>query len=349
MPRPIFKDISVQKEFDSKGFVIVNYIEKDQVKELLDFYNENLPGEDNSQGFHISLEESESSKVKLISDKIHSVMSVALEDHFDQCKVFIASYLVKEPGDRFVVPPHQDWSCTKEPEFLSVHVWTPLMHVDSSNGALGVIHGSNKFFNYPRVSPSPQSINPLEKHAFKLLKFVDVKELEPGQALIYDSATLHASFPNLSDKPRVAVGIGVMAKEAPMYHYYQNPLSESDEVLVYKVDRDFYHHYNNPLLSKYYDNGQILSDLELVDRIKRNLPNPSETELEQMVMQVESNNSYPQIEDRFKHLFSELEQNGILKEEKIGLVLSDNKDTRTFRETYTVSNILAEIRHRLNG
>ena len=352
MERPIFKDDKIQEQFNQNGFVIVDFIDQTKVDELLGYYHSNLPEQGNNQGFHVSLDESDPERVKVISEKIVSVMKDGLATHFDRCKIFTASYVVKEPGPQFIVPPHQDWTFTKEPEFCSLTVWTPLLDVNAENGGLGVIDGSNNFFTYPRSSPSPQSRSPLTDHVFNLFPYIQVKELKAGQALIFDNRTIHASPPNMSDSPRIGVGIGVMAEEAPLLHYYQDPTKEEEELIVYNVDEEFYYKYNNALLAGRFDASEKLNELEFVQTVKRSLPNLTKEGLEEMILSVDTNSYQEDLVERLKHLYpqeTKRVQAELAEEAAKQEATEDWVDDRTFFQKYTIPNILAEIRHRLKN
>ena len=349
MQRHIFKDAQKQADFEKNGFVIVDFIGKNEIKDLLDYYHLEVKNESSDHGFHVSLDGSEPEGVETISKKIASVMTQGLEQYFDRCKIFTASYVVKEPGPQFIVPPHQDWSFTQEPEFCSLTVWTPLLDVDANNGGLGVIEGSNRFFHYSRSSPSPQSRSPLTDHVFDLFPYIKVKELKAGQALIFDNRTIHASPPNMSEQVRIGVGIGVMAEEAPILHYYQNPNKEEEELLVYKVDEEFYYRYNNELLGRHFDEGQVLGDLELLRTESRVLPLLSKEIIDKTILSVPTNAYQHDLVERLKHLYPQHGSNDKSQKEEVDKPVEDLVDDRTFFQKYTIPNILAEIRHRIKN
>lgn len=349
MLRHIFKDAQKQADFEKNGFVIVDFIGDSEIEDLLAYYHSEVKNEISDQGFHVSLDGSDPENVKTISKKIVSVMTRGLAQHFDRCKIFTASYVVKEPGPEFIVPPHQDWSFTQEPEFCSVTVWTPLLDVDANNGGLGVIDGSNGFFHYSRSSPSPQSRSPLTDHLFDLFPYIKVKELKAGQALIFDNRTIHASPPNMSESARIGVGIGVMAEEAPILHYYQNPKSESEELLVYKVDEEFFYQYNNDLLGKNFDGGKVLNGLKLFRTESRVLPELSKEIIDETIRSIPTNAYQHDLVERLKHLYPNHGAEVGLHKEESNLQPKEVIDDRTFFQKYTIPNILAEIRHRIKN
>ena len=165
--------------------------------------------------------------------------------------------MVKESNPRGVVPPHQDWTFVDETRFRSFNVWTPLVDVDIDNGALGVIHGSYRFFgNRLRGSPSPQCKSVISDHLITLFPFLDVKPLRAGEAIIFDNATIHGSPPNTSGKERLATGLVVTRAEAELCHHYQLPNTDPPEIETYAVDRRFFMRYGNEALSRLFNTGK---------------------------------------------------------------------------------------------
>jgi ubiquinone/menaquinone biosynthesis C-methylase UbiE len=155
------------------------------------------------------------------------------------------------------VPPHQDWTFVDETRFRSFNVWTPLTDVDLDNGALGVIHGSHRFFgNQLRVSPSPQCRSLTSDHLVTLFPFLDVKPLHAGQAIVFDNATIHGSPPNITDVARIATGLVVTHAEAELCHHYQLPNTDPPEIETYAIGRQFFMQYGNEALSRLFDAGE---------------------------------------------------------------------------------------------
>ncbi|MBS10762.1 MAG: hypothetical protein CME19_04060 [Gemmatimonadetes bacterium] len=100
---------------------------------------------------------------------------------------------------------HQDYGYHyKEflyPKFVSVML--ALDPATKKNGCLRVVPGSNKLGRLEHLQSGSQLITDPERLALVLKEMDEVHcELEPGDAMFFDGNILHASAPNVSDRPR---------------------------------------------------------------------------------------------------------------------------------------------------
>ncbi len=347
--RNIFKDPKHQAQYHEKGYVLLPTLEKNEVEKLLSYYKKQEFDNKIEAGFHISLDNQNKELVKEVGQTIKDVLVPKTKDIFDDCQVFTASYVIKEPGLQNIVPPHQDWTFVDENEFCSLTVWTALVDVTEQNGALGVIPGSHKTFNHKRSSPSPQSKSPLADHIFTLFPFIEIVEMKAGETLIFDNRLIHASPPNLSDQARIAVGIGVTQSEAQLKHFYQNP--QSGKLEEYDVDQSFYPWFNNKRLSDFFDAGKSLEGLKKVNEIDRIVPDLSKEEMEALVLKLEGVEYNRAFMERLAKLFNYSldgeKQAENQQEERQSVV--EWKDERTFLQKYSPGNIVREVSWRIKG
>ena len=346
--RNIFKNSELQKQFDKDGFVVLPLLESNEVNKLLDYYkNQNFDNKIEA-GFHISLDNQNQDLVKEVGSKIKEVLVPKTTDLLDDCKVFTASYVIKEPGLQNIVPPHQDWTFVDESQFCSATIWTALVDVTEKNGALGVIRGSHKIFDHKRSSPSPQSKSPLSDHIFTLFPFVEVIEMKAGESLIFNNSLIHASPPNLSDQARIAVGIGITQSEAQLNHFYQNPTSGKLEEFV--VDEDFYTWFNNKRLSNLFDEEKSPDGLKKTGEIEREVPDLSKEEMENLVSELEGVEYNKPFMERLAKLFNYSIDGAKNKEQEPELVETEKwTDKRSFFQKYSPGNIMREVNWRIKG
>jgi len=254
--RPLFSDPDQQAFFEENGYALVNLLNKEEVEELLRYYqslNNNHIGE---YGFHVSMDNKDYDFVNGVISKLESVILPRAKEHFLPCKMFTGSFVVKEPRINSFVPPHQDWSFTDDTQYNSVTVWTALQDTDINNGAMAVLPGSHKWFTGPRASPSPGYITPFQAHGMDLFPYMQLIPMKAGQALIFENKTLHASPPNNSSIARVGAGIGITQADAPLLHYYVIPGSDPQELQSYEVDREFFFKYSNTILLRLQKEGK---------------------------------------------------------------------------------------------
>src|SRR5690606_20916253 len=116
-------------------------------------------------GFHVSMDQKKEGLSLQIREKIWNVILPKLSVHLKDFKPFVASYVVKEPNPKGVVPAHQDWSFSdgEKDGYCSITCWTALVDTSIDNGGMGVISGSHKLMQNHRPSPSPQTPVPLSE------------------------------------------------------------------------------------------------------------------------------------------------------------------------------------------
>lgn len=348
----LFKNDDLQAQFDRDGYVKLPLLEDTEVQELLNGYLSRNFDNKIEAGFHISLDNQNESLVKEVGESIKQVLVPRTEALLENCKVFTASYVIKEPGLQNIVPPHQDWSFVDENEFCSATVWTSLVDVTEQNGALGVIRGSHRLFDHPRSSPSPQSKSPLADHIFTLFPFVEVIEMKAGESLIFDNRLIHASPPNLSDQPRIAVGIGITQREAQLKHFYQLPETNPPVLQEFDVDETFFTWFNNKRLSDLFEAGKSPEGLSKVRTFERAVPTLSKEEMEAFVSELDGVEYNRPFMERLAKLFNyslDGKKNQASTESPELEVAVEWGDNRSFFQKYSPGNVAREIVWRLKG
>ena len=344
--RALFKSPELQAKFEKEGYVKLPLLNGQEVDFLKSYYIHSNFDNKIEGGFHISLDNIDADLVTRVGKEIKKVLQPKTDELFDRGKVFTASFVIKEPGLKNIVPPHQDWTFVDENEFCSVTVWTALVDVTEENGALGVIPGSHKLFNHVRSSPSPQSKSPLADHIFTLFPFVEIVEMEAGETLIFNNKLIHASPPNLTNEPRIAVGIGVTQEEAQLKHFYQVPGSDPAELAIYNVDESFYPWYNNARLSEFYGKGELPFGLAAVGRTERIVPDLSKKEMEDFVMTLEDAKVNTPLMNKLAKLFN-YDPESEEKQQKMTSESADREtveqDDRGFFQKYSIGNIYREM------
>lgn len=351
--RAIMIDAEAQAQLDNKGYTTVPFLSQEEVAGLFEYYQSLGLKPSDDYGFHISLDNKDSSLKQEVSGKIISTLAPVAEKHFKDHKIFTASYVIKEPGLFNVVPPHQDWTFVDETRFDSYTCWVALMDMDADNGAMCVVPGSHKFFDYPRVSPSPQSKSPLTDHYFTIFPYVKLLEMKAGEALIFNNKTIHASPPNTRDTGRIAVGIGITQQAAQLKHFYELPGTNPSLVREFDVDETFFIRFNNKSLGAIYDEGNEPEGLELVSTIERHPPELTKAEFEALIESVPGNAVDHSLMEKLADLYN-YNIDGTKREapEESSTELAgveQHKDDRTFFQKYTIKNIIAETRYRLTG
>lgn len=182
--------------------------------------------------------------------------------------------------------------------------------------------------------------------------------MKPGEVLMFDNRTFHASPPNTSTEIRLAAGVGVTQKDAQLVHYSLKPDGKNSTAIKYKVDEDFYLKYNNSLLAKMFDEGKVIEDYEVLEEIAYTFPQHSSEELIEMIKAAGNEFNVPMCE-RLAKLFN-YNMDGSAKEEPKPEVVEEKwvepmqeewkwNDERNFFQKYTPLNIAREIKKRVVG
>ena len=335
-------------------------MDSEEVSRLMQFYESVKFKDEAGFGFHISMDQQDKEMVKLILNKLFEVAVPKLKPYFKNAKPFVGSFVIKECNPTSIVPVHQDWSFVEdEDKYCSVTCWIPLVDVDIDNGALGVIKGSHNYFKNLRPSPSPQVPSPISEHMFTVFPYLHLIDMKAGEALIFDNRTFHGSPPNVTDKPRIAFGIGFTQEEAQLAHYYLKPDGKKETILKYRINEDFFLRYENSRLSKLYDQKGLVDGFELIEETPYTLPKLSADELTELIKST-GNVFNVEMCEKLAKLFS-YNMNGTpdtapktdqpIAVEKAEAVREAEPwkwvDERSFFEKYTVKNIVTEVRKKL--
>jgi len=250
--KTLFKDAQLQAQFEKDGYTVIDLLDQSQVNDLKTFYHglDHRPSSPNA--FQVSLDNENPDFVRAVFERLSLTVAESVDRHFQNHKIFTASFVTKSSDCLGVVPPHQDWTFVDESEFWSATVWCPLVDVNEQNGALGVIKGSHRFYDHVRPSPSPQFAPPFKDQLALIFPYLTIVKRKAGQAIIFDNRTIHASSPNTSAEVRVAFGIGITQRDAGLRHYYMLPGQDRPLIEGFDVDPAFFYTYNNARLSAMY-------------------------------------------------------------------------------------------------
>lgn len=249
--RAVFKDPSLQSEFDRLGYVpIPGFLSGEEVAALKQAYFDTLP----ERGGSMLSEETDFQTDAAITydftfidrnweykQKVFDLITGRFEQHYaqylDRYKPIIANFIRKEQ-DAGEVPLHQNWAFVDERKYTSVSIWVPLVDSNEANGTLQMVDGSHKRFGElrgPLVPWELERIGPeiIEGHLTPM-------NVRAGDAVVLDDSIVHYSNVNTTDGLRLTIQLIMIPEETASIHYHLPPSGERNEVVVYEVDRDFY-------------------------------------------------------------------------------------------------------------
>lgn len=232
--RIAFNNPEKEELFRQNGYVVIpNLLNDEDIERFSQFYI-SIPAA-SEDTFYSSHWNKDKEYRKHIDNFIRPILFNKTQDLFFDYRPVYGYFLVKMPGEKGTVTVHQDWMLVDESKFVGITIWIPLIDTNLSNGSFQVMENSHKFLSQIRGSnthfPYRSNLEEVQK------SFLSNINMRKGDAIIFDHRLAHASLPNLSNDPRVAVGLVVLPKEAPMIHYYFNP--DKKEVSLYRVDDSF--------------------------------------------------------------------------------------------------------------
>ena len=351
--KTLFKNPEHQLFFEKNGYLLLPALQNDDISELQQLYATLGIKDEKGYGFHVGMDNKDKSIVAQMSEVIANIALPRIEQELENVQLFTSSFVVKEPHLQGVVPPHQDWSFVEnEDDYCSVTCWIPLQDVTMDNGCMGLLKGSNHFFNNHRPSPSPQVGTPLKKHMFTIFPFLELLEMKAGDALFFNNKTIHASPPNITNNTRLAIGLGFAQKEAQLIHYYLKP-GTTDTLLKYTITPDFFLKYDNAQLSEMYEKGQMIEGYGEPEEVPYVFDDLSAEEFTQLIQN--SGNPYnASLVSRMASLFN-YNMDGSKKEDvQVEETASEpeevvsHKPTIPFWKVYTPLNIIREIKLRIS-
>ena len=234
----IFRNISNQKFFLENGFCKIRFGTNKEINACINLFNNNI-GKVEKYGFegndNFDIRENKASN----SEKIIKIFKASLIKNFTNISPFYGTYLVKPTGENSIIPPHQDWTNVDESKDVSFGIWIPIEDVNTENGALFFIPGSQKITNSVRTNnPYPW---PFAKVQNELMHFAKTVTCKKGEAIVINHKVIHGSHKNTTNKPRNVCIIGAKNKDAQLIHFYlkEKPNKRFDLQKIKYKDKDF--------------------------------------------------------------------------------------------------------------
>lgn len=325
----IFKDPEQQALFDRQGYITLPFLSKEQIEQLDQYFDEThrqLP----ASGFVSDSYSGDFELKKKASDKIVAVFQQSYDRFFQNYTPFGGSYLYKIPSEDSDLVLHQDWTIVDEEQHIALNVWVPLCDIHADNGPLMVLPGSH-YPSFPvlRAPTLPFFFTGNEELVMKHLIPLYVKA---GEAVVLNQSLIHYSPPNRSGHIRKAITAGVKTQGAPMIFHYYDQEKGAPELEAFAQEDDFLIRFEN-FFEDIFQRPKIGTSLGTKAYC---LPQPEPAVLEKTVLRmlVKAGHATEIVGPELDELPQESQKQAAT-------------DGRSFWETYTLGNILREIKHRL--
>jgi ectoine hydroxylase-related dioxygenase (phytanoyl-CoA dioxygenase family) len=231
----VFDDKAAEVEFGRKGYVVRPFLSHDEIT-ALNLLLETLPP-DGKADFYATVFSRNAEYRRRVSDGIGSVIGRRIAEVFPRHELAFAVFVTKRPAStQATVSLHRDYSFTDTRRHTAVHLWCPLVDVDTTNGCLQVVSASH------RLVKSPYAVNeypPVFGHVMDLLyrDFTTTVPMAAGSVLAYDSRLFHASGENRSATPRAACVAILLPKDVrPRVYFWEGVSRTTFEVLEVRPD-----------------------------------------------------------------------------------------------------------------
>lgn len=212
---PVLVDPHLDRSLRADGYVTTPLLRDDEVAELLAWYQELRPSDD--RGLTIDYLRRDRSYIEAVEERLRPIWERCLDQLFDDHRVAIATFVNKHPGDDSAMLLHEEPSFVDERAHRSHALWIPLVDVapELDNGHLLLLPQSHRLERGPAGFNTPVQHRPYEEQIWPRLTAV---RASAGDAVIYDSRTLHGSVANRSTHERLAIAASVVPRQAHLVH-----------------------------------------------------------------------------------------------------------------------------------
>lgn len=227
-------DPAHERAYLEDGFVVMPLLDRDEVTEIESMYWALVP--DGDHGLTVDYLRPDRSYMRRISEMLAPVWERHLPRVFTDHHAIFVTFVVKHPGVASEMFLHEDRSWVDERVFRSGTLWIPMTDVGPGidNGGLQIVRHSHRLATCWSGTGTPDLIRPYETTLRRHLEPVAVRA---GSAVFYDSRTLHASPPNRTDAPRVALACGIAPRDAQLIHVVATGRRHRQ---IFAVDIDFF-------------------------------------------------------------------------------------------------------------
>jgi len=214
---PSFRSADAEADLVRDGFTLVPALAGTQCDLLARSYRE-LAGEPGSEGaLEIDYLRADRSVMSDVRNLVLPLITEVIDEHLVGHRMVFATFVTKNPHADSNMFLHEDRSWVDERRYRAGTLWIPLVDTSEAigNGALEVIPRSHLLGTYWSGAGTPDMIRPYDEW---LRQFLLPLTVDAGDAVFYDSRTLHASSMNCTSKPRVALVCGVIPNQAQLLH-----------------------------------------------------------------------------------------------------------------------------------
>lgn len=229
-------------EYVRNGYTIIKSIVSDEnIRKVEDAFEKikALPGYFESDKLQTTIafgQEAHTIAINVVNDVSNDIFKDVLDENL--CRYdFGGGIIVKNKGCWFA--PHQDCSIIDEYKGTTTYAWIPTVDMTSENGTFFAIPGSHLWAAWQRSSQYPSW--PLKDFSKLLWEKMIPVMVNKGDVLLFDSALIHASGENTTEKIRIAFNMCIIEKKAEHVQYFLDKKTPKDQIEKYIVDEKYWY------------------------------------------------------------------------------------------------------------
>lgn len=238
-PHPTLRDPELDRRLATEGFVATPFLDAEDVELLREGHERLVPHLAAEGGMAFDYMQESRSAMEAITALLSPVWERRLPQLFADHEVIFSTFVLKRPGTESGMYLHDDRSFVDERHHRSFALWVALDDTgpDLDNGCLYLVPGSHRISAAASGSNTPEWFTAYQGYFRRFLVPVPARA---GDAVVYDSKTLHCSPPNRTDHVRRAVASAIAPRGAPLRWTF----ADGDRRRVHAIDRRFFveHH-----------------------------------------------------------------------------------------------------------
>lgn len=226
-------DPEADRRLKRDGFVKVRVLEPHVAAALRARYESLGPAE--GAGFISDFVRTDLDYRRAADDAIADVLDAPSRALFTTHEPFMHNFLCKYPGSDSSLYLHRDWMYVDERAGDRTYaVWVALEDITGDNGQLRVLRGSHEIERDLRGTDLVASwIDQADVLEPRLLSV----PVAAGEGLVFDNGLVHSSYPNHTERPRLAAAVGMRPTGVPLVHFRR---IEAHRAVRYDVTAEFF-------------------------------------------------------------------------------------------------------------
>ncbi len=207
-----------QQSFEEKGYIVLPVSDDAIISKLKELF-EQTDSQASGHKLYVSSRDNNLETNQRINESIRSLTEPFIQKYFKDYTLYGGTFVAKRSNSADEFNFHQDYTMVDEREHSTLFAWIPLQDTVPENGAIFLIEKSHRFFTDQFISGSYLNHQVTKNDIPE--KYVTTVPLKKGEVLFCSDKVFHGSYPNRSDKIRIATIIRLTDKDAPLIYFHK--------------------------------------------------------------------------------------------------------------------------------